>query len=106
MRQTIVAGQQVVTVVGEIDLATVPRLRDALAQAIIDEPDGPLLVDLDGVTVLDDSGLGVLLGAAATTRRHGREMVIVCSAPRLVEQLRETRLDRAIDVRLRLTDQR
>lgn len=106
MRDDRVAGQQVVVVEGEIDLATVPRLRDALAHAITGEGDGPVFVDLDGVTVLADIGLGVLLGAAATGRRAGRVVEIVCSTPRLVELLRETGLDRVIDVRSRVTDPR
>ncbi len=109
VRHSRVAGSQVVTVDGEVDLATVPRLHDALAQAI-DSNDygtgnGPLLVDIDAVTVIDDSGLGVLLGAAASARRAGRELIIVCSAPRLLERLHETRLHRAIEVRPRVTAQ-
>ena len=119
VRHSRVAGSQVVTVDGEVDLATVPRLHDALAQAI-DSNDygtgnGPLLVDIDAVTVIDDSGspirdkadrlIGVLLGAAASARRAGRELIIVCSAPRLLERLHETRLHRAIEVRPRVTAQ-
>jgi anti-anti-sigma factor len=93
----------VVQVSGEVDLATVPALRDRLLKAIIQRPGGELAVDLDGVTVLDDTALGVLLAAAARARELGGELVLVCTDHRLLERLRLTRLDRAIAVRSRTT---
>ena len=47
---------------GEIDLATLPYFRDQLLRAVSLHAGATLLVDLDGVTVLDDTGLGILLG--------------------------------------------
>jgi anti-sigma B factor antagonist len=94
-------GSQVVPVEGEVDLATVPALRDRLLKAVTHDPGGEVVVDLDGVTVLDDTAMGVLLGAAARARELGGELAIVCTSPRLLERLRITRLDRAIEVRAR-----
>lgn len=88
----------VVTTVGEIDLATVPLFRDALLRAISDEPGTTCYVDLDGVTSLDDSGLGILLGVAARAREHGGTLVVVCAGEALRSRLAATGLDRAIDV--------
>jgi anti-sigma B factor antagonist len=59
-------------------------------------------VDLDGVGVLDDSGLGVILGAAGRAREAGGDLVVVCSDARLVARLQLTGLDRAVDVRANL----
>lgn len=55
----------VVTVVGEVDLATAPTLADHLRQAA----DGgeAVVVDLTGCTFIDSSGFRVLHEAAATT---------------------------------------
>jgi anti-sigma B factor antagonist len=53
-----IADRTVVTAVGEIDLSTSPRLRACLADL-----SGIVVVDLGGVTFLDSSGLGVLIGA-------------------------------------------
>jgi anti-sigma B factor antagonist len=86
---------------GEIDLATVPLLRDQLTRALGLHPGVELLVDLDGVTVLDDTGLGVLLGAAAQARDAGGDLVVVCTSERLLHRLARTGLDRAISVRRR-----
>jgi anti-sigma B factor antagonist len=98
-----VGEQPVVAVDGAVDLATVPRLRDELLRAVHRWRGRLLVVDLDGVTVLDDTGLGILLGAAAAARRAGGDLELVCSTVGLLERFALTGLDRAIVVRARLT---
>jgi anti-sigma B factor antagonist len=90
-----------VDVQGEVDLATVPALRDRLLKAVARHPGAEIGVDLDGVTVLDDTALGVLLGAAARARDTGGDLYLVCTDERLLARLARTGLDRAIDVRPR-----
>jgi len=51
----------VVRVVGEIDLATAPQLRDQLAELPHDS--GAVIVDLSEVTFLDSTGLSVLVAS-------------------------------------------
>ncbi|WP_067485688.1 STAS domain-containing protein [Actinomadura hibisca] len=51
----------VVTISGEIDVFTSPRLRELLLD-IIDNGGVHLVVDLSEVTFLDSTGLGVLVG--------------------------------------------
>jgi anti-sigma B factor antagonist len=55
------------TLRGELDLATTPRLEDALAEA-----DGNVLLDLRGLTFMDSTGVRVLLEAAEGYRRRLR----------------------------------
>ena len=55
----------VVSVAGELDVATAPALADALAAAAAD---GDVTVDLCSTTFADPSTLGVLLGARAECR--------------------------------------
>ena len=62
-RLTTVGATPVLHVSGEIDLATLPAFRDHLTRAIGQHPAASLFVDLDGVIALDDTGLGMLLGA-------------------------------------------
>ena len=99
----LVGGRPVVVVQGEIDLATAPQLRDQLARAIHRHPAATVVVDLDGVTVLDDSGLGVLLGAAGAARTGGGELELVASSPALIARFESTGMARAITVRDRVT---
>ena len=66
-----------VSIAGELDIATVPRLIDALAA----EPAataGALVVDLAGVTFMDSTGLGELVKLEhALADRDGR-LLIAC----------------------------
>ncbi|MGY0236712.1 STAS domain-containing protein [Longispora urticae] len=62
----------VVTVSGEIDVATAPILQRRLAALYADDR-LRLVVDLSGVTFCDSVGVGVLIGAARAL--HGRGLV-------------------------------
>lgn len=101
---TIVVGDEaVISLSGEVDLSTIPLLHDALSKALTHHPGRMLVIDLDGVTVLDDTGLGVLLGAAGSARQGGADLAVVCNNVRLRERLDRTGFSRAIDVRDRLS---
>ncbi|MEO7371248.1 MAG: anti-sigma factor antagonist [Ilumatobacteraceae bacterium] len=104
---TIVAGDAaVITLSGEIDMATVPLLHDALTKALTHHPGRELVIDLDGVTVLDDIGLGVLLGAAGSARQNGADLAVVCNNSRLRDRLDLIGFSRAVEVRDRTTGDR
>ncbi|HEY7627325.1 MAG TPA: anti-sigma factor antagonist [Ilumatobacteraceae bacterium] len=94
----VIGDAVVVALRGEVDLSTVPVLQDALTRAIARQPQRPVVVDLDGVTALDDVGLGVLLGAAGAARRVGSDLTVVSTNTRLRERLDRTGFSRAIDV--------
>jgi anti-sigma B factor antagonist len=64
----------VVTVTGEVDMATAPKLREAIAAA--DLRRGRLVVDLCGVTFLDSAGVAVLFDHAA----QGLELIVTPGA--------------------------
>ncbi len=83
---------------GEIDLSTVPLLRDQLSRATARHPGETLFVDLDGLVALDDTGLGMLLGAAGRCREQGAELALVCTSERLLARFALTGLDRAVRV--------
>lgn len=83
-------------VVGEIDLATIPLLHNALIRAINEH--STLIVDLDGTYACDDTGLGVLLGAAGRAREAGGELTVVCADGAFRNRLARTGFDRAITV--------
>jgi anti-sigma B factor antagonist len=102
-RAIMVGDLPTLVVSGEIDLATLPVLSDAAARLIGDHPGSTIAIDLDGVTVLDDAGLGILLGAAAKARELDGDVVLVCTAPRLRDRFHRSGLARAIEVRDRLS---
>ena len=88
---------------GEIDLASVPMLTDALRRLLTEHGGRTVAVDLDAVSVLDDVGLGILLGSAGRARELGGDLVLVCTSLRLRDRFERTRLALAIDVRDRLS---
>jgi anti-sigma B factor antagonist len=88
----------VLQVSGEIDLATLPYFRDQLVRAISLHRGATVFVDLDGVSALDDTGLGMLLGGAGRAREEGGDLLIVCTTDRLLTRFAVTGLDRAITV--------
>jgi anti-sigma B factor antagonist len=87
---------------GELDLASLPRLHDALLRLVAEAGAATVAVDLDGVSALDDAGLGLLLGAAGRARSAGGDLVVVCTEPRLRRRFELTGLARAVEVRDRL----
>jgi anti-sigma B factor antagonist len=84
---------------GVIDLGSVPDFRDTLQRLVTLHVGTTVVVDLDGVTALDDCGLGLLLGAAALARDGGGELVIVGSASRVADRIRHTGLADIVTVR-------
>jgi anti-sigma B factor antagonist len=73
VERRLAGGWMVVTAVGEFDLLTAPRLHSVLIEAAVSAPAG-IVVDLSGVTFIDSSALGVLVGAFNAAR--GAERVI------------------------------
>ena len=63
-------------VAGEIDVATAPELRRQLHQ-LADRNPTLLVLDLRGVTFIDSSGLGVLVGVLKRLREKDRGDVLV-----------------------------
>ena len=75
-------GYSVLAVSGEVDVATVPRLREQL-HGLVAEGHTRIVVDLDGVDFLDSTGLGVLVGALKRVRSNDGELSLVCTQPRI-----------------------
>ena len=62
---------------GELDVATVPALAEALEQ-LIRESAGVVVVDLCDVDFLDSTGINVLVRARALLGRGDRELLLAC----------------------------
>jgi anti-sigma B factor antagonist len=87
-------GYVVVTVAGEVDIATVAQLRERLAALAVSGV--PLVADLDQVSFIDATGLGALVGAAREAAEHGTSLHLVCAQPQTRRLFRVTGLDRQI----------
>ena len=69
--------QPVLVFSGEIDLATVPECSDMLTKFVDDHAGRDIAIDLCQVTALDDTGVGVILGAVARARTSGSHLALV-----------------------------
>jgi len=87
----------VVVATGEVDLATVPAFRQAISDHLASGL-ALLLLDMRGVTFIDSTGLGVLVGANKKTTGLGGSMRLVCDNPRILRLLKITGLSRAFAV--------
>lgn len=87
-------GQQVVTLRGEIDIATADRARAYLYNVVDSEPLS-VMIDLSGVTFCDAAGLGMLAKVAARARKANRPVRLVGARPPLLRIMRITGLDAA-----------
>jgi anti-sigma B factor antagonist len=76
-------GSALLIVRGQLDMASAPAFRSAMEQAMALEI--PVLVDCDGVTFMDSSGLNVLLLAQKNADRPG--LVRVLNPSRQVRRL-------------------
>ena len=69
-------GEWILTVLGEIDVASSPRLRTELA-SVLERGARTIVLDLQAMSFIDSSGLGVLVGALKRLReQHGDDIVI------------------------------
>ena len=65
---------------GELDLATCPRLQ-AVVVDLVDRGCHQLIVDLEQVSFLDCTGIGVLVAARRRVQAHGGSLRLVSPRP-------------------------
>jgi anti-sigma B factor antagonist len=87
-------GNQIVSVTGELDIATAEQAYIYLSD-VIDAWPASVSVDLSGLTFCDASGLGVLARIARHARQAGRQLRLTAARPSLLKIMRITGLDRA-----------
>ena len=85
-------GCPVVTVAGQVDVASVRQLRERLFE--LAASGCALVVVLDEVGFMDSAGLGVLAGVARRTAANGGGLYVVCAQPQIRQLFRLTGLDR------------
>ncbi len=73
----------VVSLTGEIDVAAAPTVREYLEQAAARQ--GSLVVDLSGVSFIDSTALGVLIGIHKECGSTGTDMSLVITEPRILK---------------------
>jgi anti-sigma B factor antagonist len=81
----------VLSVSGEVDVATAPQLRERLVD-LVGEGHAHLILDLNEVGFLDSTGLGVIVGCLKRARGNDGDLVIVCDQRSILKVLEITGL--------------
>lgn len=92
-------GYSVVSVTGEIDVATAPALRSRLEGTIDADGTELVIVDLLGVTFIDSTALSVLIEASKRSAGAGRSMRVVVAEPRILRIFEITGLTELFAIR-------
>ena len=89
-------GATVVEIAGELDLHGAPQLRAELGRALELGAPPRVIVDLNGVTFLDSTGVGVLVGALKRARELDGQLVFCNPQPRVCRVFEITGLTEAL----------
>ncbi len=92
IQRRIADGREVVSVVGDVDLASLPELATALMAST-----GDVVVDLSGVDYVDPVCLGALIAMDLRVRRGGGHLTVRASSG-VGSLLEESRLNEILDV--------
>ena len=77
-------GTSIVSLRGEIDVYTAPRLRQALID-LVEEGATDIVVDLSAIDFLDSTGLGVLVGGLKRVKSNEGELKLVVTQDRIMK---------------------
>lgn len=91
------AGHTVLKLSGDVDLRSVPQLREALATAV-QTPGQHILIDLAGVPYMDSSGVGTLVFVKREVERRGGTVALVGLQSRVRGVFEITHLDAFFDI--------
>lgn len=96
-------GWTVVTVYGELDVASAPTLRESLID-LVAKGSHLLVLDLEGLDFLDSTGLGAIISALKRARTNGGDLRLVCTQSRIRRLFEITALDKAFPLYPSLND--
>lgn len=92
-----VSGRPVLFVTGEIDIYTAPLFKQSVVN-LVSEGTQNVVIDLTGVTFMDSSGFGTLLGATRRLRPGGGGLHLAGPNSTIQRMLRLTRLDSIMQI--------
>jgi anti-sigma B factor antagonist len=85
-------GWSVVDVAGEVDVFSAPKLREAII-GLLGDGKVRIIVNLEAVTFMDSTGLGVLVGALKRVKEQSGELAIAAAQGTVLRVLNVTGLN-------------
>ena len=90
-------GYTILSPQGEIDFATGPQLKDAITGLLV-AGEVHLVVDLLGVSFLESTGLGALIGGRRRAQALKGSLTLVCTEEQMLKIFRITGLDKVFSI--------
>jgi anti-sigma B factor antagonist len=87
----------ILTLRGEVDVYTAPRLRQAIVD-LIDDGSPLVVVDMGNVDFLDSTGLGVLVEGLKRARARASDLAIVATQDKILKIFDITGLNKAFAI--------
>jgi anti-sigma B factor antagonist len=93
-----VDGVDIINLQGKITIgAGDSQLRDLISQAL-SQGNNKILLDMQGVTTIDSSGIGELVGAFTTVTNRGGKLKLLHLPPKVTDLLQVTQLITVFEV--------
>lgn len=96
-------GVRIVHLEGPIDVSRAMALRDLLG-AQIDSPAARILLDLEGVTLIDSSGIGILVTAHRRADSQGARFVLAGARETVGKVFELTRTNKLLQIHATVAD--
>lgn len=90
-------GVRVLSFSGEVDLHTAPVMKETIYKTL-EEGVKDIILDLGGISFMDSSGLGVLVGTLKRVRSAGGSVCLICFRDSVLKVLRLTGLDQVFTI--------
>jgi anti-sigma B factor antagonist len=87
----------ILTLRGEIDVYTAPRLRQAIIE-LVEGGERNIVVDMEKVDFLDSTGLGVLVGGLKRVKTREGNLSLVASQEKILKIFEITGLDKVFPI--------
>jgi anti-sigma B factor antagonist len=87
----------VLTLRGEIDVYTAPRLRQAIID-LVDAGENNIIVDMEKVDFLDSTGLGVLVGGLKRVKTQEGNLSLVATQDKILRIFEITGLNKVFPI--------
>jgi anti-sigma B factor antagonist len=90
-------GVSILSLSGEIDVYTAPRMRQAIVD-LVDAGSVNIVIDMEKVDFLDSTGLGVLVEGLKRIRTRGGSLSLVVTQDKIVKIFDITGLNKAFPI--------
>jgi anti-anti-sigma factor len=82
----------VVTIQGKVNFEVTAQLRDVIRETVATQQPKLLVINLDGVSFIDSTGLGLLVAARNSVDKSGGKLHLSCLPPAVKKTFDQTNL--------------